>query len=230
VYAGPVHRVLLTGFEPFGGEPINPSWLAVERLEGAEIGGASVVARRLPCVFGEAMDVLRREIEAHDPVLVICTGQAGGRDGVSLERIAIDVDDASIADNAGQQPIDRPIVEGGPVGYWSTLPIKSAVSALRAAGLSAHVSQTAGTFVCNHVFYGLMHLLDTRGSDRRGLDGGGLRTRGGFVHVPFLPEQSARHGDAPNMALEDIVRALRIVVEVSLSQGSDLRLAGGATH
>lgn len=220
MYAEAVQRVLLTGFEPFGGEPINPSWLAVERLEGAEIGGATIVARCLPCVFGAAMDALRREIEAHDPALVICTGQAGGRDGVSLERVAIDVDDAAIADNAGQQPIDRPIVEAGPVGYWSTLPIKAAVSALRAAGLSAHVSQTAGTFVCNHVFYGLMHLLHTRG----------LRARGGFVHVPFLPEQAARHGNAPSMTVDDVARALRLVVEVSLSQGSDLELAGGATH
>jgi pyroglutamyl-peptidase len=220
VYAEAVQRVLLTGFEPFGGEPINPSWLAVERLEGAEIGGAKILARRLPCVFGEAMDVLRREIDAHDLVLVICTGQAGGRDGLSLERVAIDVDDASIADNAGQQPIDRAIVEGGPVGYWSTLPIKAAVAALREAGLKAHVSQSAGTFVCNHVFYGLMHLLDTRG----------LRARGGFVHVPFLPEQSARNGHAPSMTVEDIARALRIIVEVSLSQQGDVKLTGGATH
>jgi pyroglutamyl-peptidase len=219
---GSVRRVLLTGFEPFGGEPINPSWLAASALADAEIGGAKVVSCLLPCVFGAAMDTLRQEIGAHDPVLVVATGQAGGRDGLSLERVAIGVDDASIADNAGQQPIDRPILPGGPVGYWSSLPLKAAVSALREAGLRAHVSQTAGTFVCNHVFYGLMHLLHT--------GGGAPGRRGGFVHVPYLPEQAARNGHAPSMTLDDIVRGLRIVVEVSLTHARDLSVAAGATH
>ena len=218
-----MRRVLITGFEPFGGESINPSWLAVSRLEGEVIADATVIARQLPCVFGDAMEALRREIDAHEPALVICTGQAGGRDGFSIERVAIDVDDASIPDNAGKQPIDEPIVRGGPVGYWSTLPIKAVVAALREAGLPAHVSQTAGTFVCNHVFYGLMRVLE----GRRTSD---APVRGGFVHVPYLPEQAERHANAPSLALHDLVRGLRLVIATSLATSTDARLIGGATH
>lgn len=221
-----MRRVLLTGFEPFGGEPINPSWLAASRLDGEVIADATVIARQLPCVFGDAIEVLRREIDAHDPALVICTGQAGGRDGFSLERVAIDVDDASIPDNAGKQPIDERIVGDGPVGYWSTLPIKAIVAALREAGLPAHVSQTAGTFVCNHVFYGLMHTLAQRDAQRS--------VRGGFVHVPFLPEQAARFARGgfapPSMPLDPMVRGLREIVRVALRESADAKLAMGATH
>lgn len=215
-------RVLLTGFEPFDGEPINPSWLAASKLEGEEIGGAVVFARQLPCRFGDALEVLRREIEAIDPELVICTGQAGGRDGISIERVAIGVDDASIPDNAGKQPIDEPIVAEGPVGYWSTLPIKAIVSALLKAGLPAHVSQTAGTFVCNHVFYGLM----------RGLEGRDVR--GGFVHLPYLPEQATRLAmkgpTPPSMSLDEMTHALRVIVRVSLESVTDETHAFGSTH
>ena len=215
---GSVRRVLLTGFEPFGGEPINPSWLAASALADAEIGGAKVVSCLLPCVFGAAMDTLRQEIGAHDPVLVVATGQAGGRDGLSLERVAIGVDDASIADNAGQQPIDRPILPGGPVGYWSSLPLKAAVSALREAGLRAHVSQTAGTFVCNHVFYGLMHQLA-----RGGLNGELHGVRGGFIHLPWLPGQGT-----PSMPLAQAVTALDTAIACALATPVDIRDEAGA--
>ena len=218
-------RVLLTGFEPFGGESINPSWLSARALEGAEIGGARVSARELPCVFGAAVDVLGRAIRELDPIVVICAGQAGGRAAITLERVAINVDDASIADNAGKQPLDEPIAIAGPVGYWSSLPIKAIVRALRDARIRADVSQTAGTFVCNHVFYGLMHLL----ADRPGV-------RGGFVHVPFLPEQAARAvlapgaATPPSMSLDEMTRALHVVVATSLAVDADAKVAGGATH
>jgi pyroglutamyl-peptidase len=214
-----MRTVLLTGFEPFAGETKNPSALAAMALDGRTIRRRRVVSRVLPCAFGDAARVLRAELRRHDPELVICVGQAGGRACIGVERVAINVDDARIADNAGAKPIDRPIAARGPVGYWSTLPIKAIVRALVEAKLPAEISQTAGTFVCNHVFYALMHTL----SKRRGV-------RGGFVHVPYLPEQAARFEGAPSLPLEDVVRALEITLDTALSVRRDVRSAGGATH
>lgn len=161
--------VLITGFEPFDGETVNPSWEVVQQLDGTMIAGQTVIARQLPCVFGEALSVLYTAIDALQPRLVIAVGQAGGRVDISLERVAINVDDARIPDNKGQQPIDTPIVAGGPTGWFSTLPIKAIVSALRDRGIPASVSQTAGTFVCNHVMYGLLHKLQGRLASGAGL-------------------------------------------------------------
>ncbi len=211
--------VLITGFEPFGGETVNPSALAVAALDGRTIAGRKVVARVLPCVFGAAIEALDAELRRVRPELVICVGQAGGRAPITVERVAVNVDDARIADNAGARPIDRPIEKRGPVAYWSTLPIKAIVSALHDAGIAAEVSQTAGTFVCNHVFYGLMRAL----SRRRGV-------RGGFIHVPFLPEQAARTSGAPSMSLDDVVRGLELAIATSLRVKRDVRETGGATH
>lgn len=210
--------VLLTGFEPFGGESVNPSWEAASRLDGESLMGAVVAARRLPCVFGEALSVLRGEMAALRPALVVAVGQAGGRPELSLERVAINVDDARIADNAGHRPIDRPVVPGGPAAYFSTLPIKAQAAALRAAGIPAAVSQSAGTFVCNHVFYGLMHALT------------GAPARGGFIHIPYLPEQAAAHPGAPSMSLEMMVAGLRLALETALTATEDIVETGGATH
>lgn len=151
--------VLITGFEPFGGEQVNPSWEVVSRLDNAIIAGCRVVARQLPCVFGEALSVLNSAIDTLSPSLVLAIGQAGGRSDITVERVAINVDDARIPDNKGQQPVDEPIITGGPAAWFSTLPIKAMVAAMREAGVPASVSQTAGTFVCNHVMYGLLHKL-----------------------------------------------------------------------
>lgn len=218
----PVHpaappRVLLTGFDPFGGETQNPSWLAVRQLDARHVAQHRVVAAQLPTVFGASLDVLRTLIAEHRPALVICVGQAGGRAAVSLERIAINVDDARIADNAGAQPIDRAIVANGPAAYFTTLPIKAMLRALLDARIAAEVSQTAGTFVCNHVFYGLLHELATQ----RGL----RSVRGGFIHVPWLPGQGT-----PSMEVADAVRALQIAIKVALTTaaGNDISLAAGA--
>ncbi|MBS0446677.1 MAG: pyroglutamyl-peptidase I [Proteobacteria bacterium] len=210
--------VLLAGFEPFGGETINPSWEAVRALDGQPSGDAVVAARQMPCVFGAAIEALEAAIAETRPTLVVCVGQAGGRSEMSIERVAINVDDGRIADNAGAQPIDTPVVRDGPAAYFSTLPIKAIVHALRDAGVPASVSNTAGTFVCNHIFYGLMHALARRG------DG----TRGGFIHIPYLPEQAARAaGDAPSMALPTLVHGLRIAIETALAVQVDLRETGG---
>ena len=212
--------VLLTGFDPFGGETINPSWEAVKTLDGEIIHGHRVVAVQLPTVFSRSRRALRAALARHAPVLVVCVGQAGGRSAISLERIAINVDDARIADNDGAQPIDAPVVRGAPAAYFSTLPIKAMRDALLAAGIPAEVSQTAGTFVCNHVFYALMHALSALPR----------RVRGGFVHIPYLPEQAAKRPGAPSLPLDATVRALRIAVVVALRVRKDTRTAGGATH
>ncbi|BCJ38717.1 pyrrolidone-carboxylate peptidase [Actinocatenispora thailandica] len=203
-------RVLVTGFEPFGGSALNPSWAAASTMDGVD-------AVELPCTFGGSIPALRAAIRRYEPELVLCTGLAGGRTGLSVERVAINVDDARIADNAGAQPIDEPIVPGGPAAYFSSLPIKACVAALREAGIPAAVSQTAGTFVCNHVFYGLAHLIATEFA--------GLR--GGFVHVPYAPEQ-VTDAAAPSMPVADIARGLGVVVDTALSRTVDLVVSGGA--
>ncbi|WP_423192681.1 pyroglutamyl-peptidase I [Cupriavidus sp. H18C2] len=212
--------VLLTGFEPFEQEPINPSWEAVRALDGARFGDAVVVARQLPCVFGKAIDAMAGLVASLQPDVVI-VGQAGGRTELSIERVGINVDDARIADNAGAQPVDLAIAPDGPAAYFSTLPIKAIVRDLRAAGVPAMVSQTAGTFVCNHVFYGLMHTLA-----QRGLSG----VRGGFIHIPYLPEQAARHPGAPSLALDTLIAGLRVAVATTLSTETDIREQGGQLH
>jgi pyroglutamyl-peptidase len=213
-------RVLLTGFDPFGDDrrspsPMNPSWLAVRALHGKRINGHHVVAAELPCVFDASITELRRLMQIHKPALVICVGQAGGRSAVSLERVAINVNDARIPDNVDAQPIDTPVVANGPAAYFSTLPIKAMLQALHHADVQAEVSQTAGTFVCNHVFYGLMHALATQ----RGLK----KTRGGFIHVPLLPEQGE-----PSLPLELLINALRLAVSTALTTSRDIAAGAGA--
>jgi pyroglutamyl-peptidase len=210
-------RVLVTGFDPFAGDSANPSWLAAQALHGRQIAGHRVIAAQLPTVFRQSLDVLRALLDKHRPVLVICLGQAGGRAALSLERVAINIDDARIADNAGGQPVDTPVEAGGPAGYFTSLPIKAMMLAIRAEGVTAEVSQTAGTFVCNHVFYGLMHELATR----RRVKG----VRGGFIHVPYLPQQGE-----PSMPLEEMVRGLRVAVKCALQTSADVAIGAGAEH
>jgi len=209
--------ILLTGFEPFGGETVNPSWEAVRRLDGWAGPGFRVVAGLLPCEFGAAREALEALIDRHRPLCLIAVGQAGKRAEISVERIAINVDDARIPDNAGHKPIDEPVIAEGPAAYFSTLPIKAIVHRLREAGIPAAVSQTAGTFVCNHVFYAAMHAAARRG--------GSLRA--GFIHIPYLPEQAARHDGAASLALDLVVQALQLAVQESLSTHTDLREGGG---
>lgn len=213
-------RILLTGFEPFDGESVNPSWEVARSLHGETIAGAHVHALCLPCVFGEALDLLAAELGRLRPQVVLALGQAGGRSDFSPERIAINVDDARIPCNAGRRPIDEPVVPGGPAAYFSTLPVKAIVAALRAAGLPASVSQSAGTFVCNHVFYGLMHALRRR-----------RRVRAGFMHLPLLPEQAAARATPPtlpSLPLATLVQGVRLAVLIAATTATDLRASGGA--
>ena len=194
--------VLITGFEPFGGEAVNPSWEVVRQLDGVTIAGEPVVALQLPCVFGEALMVLNAALAA-----------------ITVERVAINVDDARIPDNKGQQPIDEPIVADGPAAWFSSLPVKAIVAALREQGIPASVSQTAGTFVCNHVMYGLLDALQ-----------GKAGTKGGFIHIPYLPEQAAAHPGEASMAVGTVRAALETAIAVSLQQDGDVKAVGGATH
>lgn len=209
--------VLVTGFEPFGGDERNPSQEIARALDGRRIAGRRIVGVVLPCVFGQANLLLRRRLRACRPELVVCLGLAAGRAEITPERIAINVDDARLPDNAGCRPIDCPVVRGGPAAYWSTLLVKAIVAALRRRGFPAGVSQTAGTFVCNHVFYGLMHALRREPG-----------VRGGFVHVPQLPEQAPANG--PGLPLATQVEAIRVLIAVALRTSRDRRAADGAIH
>ena len=217
--------VLITGFEPFDQAALNPAWEVARALDGRVLPGARIVASQLPCVFGKALDALDAALQQHRPTLVIALGLAGGRTALSIERVAINVDDARIRDNAGQQPIDAPVAADGPAAYFARLPIKHAVAAMRAAGVPAEVSNTAGTFVCNHVFYGLMHRLHTQPA--------WAKTRGGFVHVPYLPEMAAAFPGAPSMALETQVQGIAALIAAVLAhdpQHADLQVTAGQLH
>ncbi len=212
-------RVLLTGFEPFGGESVNPSWQAVEAVAADQPPGLDIEAVRLRCVFGTALEELRAAVRRTDPELVLCVGQAGGRTGLSVERVAVNVDDARIPDNAGGRPVDQPVVPGGPAAYFAALPVKACVAAARAAGVPASVSQTAGTYLCNHVFYGLMHLIAT---ERPAL-------RGGFVHIPYAPRQVTDRAE-PSLPVALAADGLRAVLTAALSHTEDIAVAEGALH
>ena len=198
-------KALVTGFEPFGGERINASLEAVRRLP-TQIGSIEIVTAALPTSYARSLAALEAAIARAQPDLVLCVGQAGDRAALCVERVAVNLQDARIPDNDGAQPVDRPIVPGGPAAYLATLPVRAAVASLRAAELPAEISMSAGTFVCNHVFYGLMHLAAARGHP----------FRAGFMHVPCLPQQAA--GGASAMALDDIVRGIVTILETAESR------------
>ena len=211
---------LITGFEPFDGEPVNPSQEIARALDGAVIAGHRVIGACLPTEFARALPMLVALIETHRPALVLATGLAGGSGKISLERIAINLIDARIADNAGAQPVDAAVIEDAADAYFSSLPLKAMLSRLVLAEIPATLSYTAGTFVCNQVFFGLAHLIATR--ERQ--------MRGGFIHVPWLPEQARGHADAPSMPLAMMVEATRLCLETALTAHADERYAAGAEY
>ena len=196
-------KILVTGFDPFGGETVNPACEAVSRLP-AETGGAEIVKLQVPTMFGRAPEAVLREVERLRPDFVVSVGQAAGRTAITPDRIAINCEEASIPDNAGFQPAGGPVVEGGPDGYFSLLPVKEMAAAIQAAGLPGKVSNTAGTYVCNHLMYHILHACHTRYP--------GMRS--GFIHVPCIPEQQAGHPEWIALPLEEIVRGLTAALEV----------------
>ncbi|HOP70557.1 MAG: pyroglutamyl-peptidase I [Bacillota bacterium] len=202
-------RVLLTGFEPFGGEAVNPAARAVSKLAGKSIDGYEIIARVIPTVFGKSAQAVQDAIREFEPEVVISVGQAGGTHSIRVERLAINLDDASIPDNEGNQPRDSAIVPDGPVAYWSTLPVRAIVETLTGNMIPAYISYSAGTYVCNHVFYATSHFVAANK----------LPIKVGFIHVPYLPEQVVRKPHVPSMSEEMIVQALEIAVAVSVSGG-----------
>ncbi len=210
--------VLVTGFEPFGGSSDNPSQLAVRALASEPPPGVRLRTAILPVTYAAAGPALQAAIARHRPDILLATGLAGGRTELSVERVAINIDDARMADNAGEQRIDQPVVRGGPAAYFASIPIKAAVAAIRAAGVPARVSQTAGTFLCNHVFYLGSHLAATTFP--------GLAV--GFVHLPWLPDQAAGLPEMPSMALDAMVTGLRAAIEAAARTPEDMRIAEGA--
>lgn len=189
-------RLLITGFDAFGGQGINPSWLAVSRLPD-RIGNFELRKLQIPTVFGEAAAMVLEEAEAFLPHVILCVGQAGGRNAVTPERIAVNIRDARIPDNAGNQPSGEPVAPEGPAAYFSTVPVKEMAQAIRDAQIPGTVSNSAGAYVCNDVLYTLLHHY------------AGTETRVGFIHVPYLPEQGS-----PSLPLERTASALAAAIAV----------------
>lgn len=195
-------RILLAAIEPFGPDGVNSSWEAARLVADDPPRGLELHVVKLPCVFGESVTALRKAIDDAVPDLVIAVGQGGNRPDVTIERVAINLDDARAPDNQGNQPIDQKIVRDGPTAYFSSLPVKECVAAMLAAGIPASVSHTAGTYVCNHIAYGLAHLIAT---ERPSI-------RGGFVHVPYTPLQAAKREKSVSMASVTAAEGLRVLL------------------
>ena len=212
--------VLVTGFDAFCGEKVNPSWEVCTRL-AKSIAGLRVETARVPCEFRRAIEAVAEAIERHHPSLVVCLGQAGGRAHLGVERVAINLDDARVEDNAGARPIDEPIAAQGPPAYFSTLPIKAMVEAMRAAGVPAEVSNSAGTYVCNHLMYGVLHYVANRGEKAE------RRTRAGFIHVPYCEEQVLDKPAIAAMSIATMVKGVEAAIVAASRHESDLKIEGG---
>ena len=212
-------KILVSGFDPFGGEKINPAIESVKLLPD-EIKGAKIIKLEIPTVARKSLKKLEEVIEIEKPDVVINVGQAGGRTDITVERVGINMDDFRIKDNEGNQPIDEKIAKDGPDAYLVTIPIKAMVQKMIENKIPASVSNTAGTFVCNHVCYGMAHLASTKYPN--------MRT--GFVHIPFLPEQVVDKRNMPSMPLELIAKGLEYAIEAIIENKKDIKAEGGATH
>ena len=210
-------KVLITGFDPFGGESINPALEAVKKLPDT-ICGAEIIKLEIPTVFRKSLEKIEENIIKHNPDIVISVGQAGGRFGITPERVAINVDDARIPDNESKQPIDVPVFEGGENAYFTTLPIKAMVEEMKKGNIPGSVSNTAGTFVCNHVMYGILYMAAKKYSN----------IKGGFIHVPYIPSQVLDKPNMPSMSAEDITKGLELCIKAAVSKNEDVKVTGGA--
>ena len=210
-------KVLITGFDPFGGEAINPALEAVKLLPNT-ISGAEVIKLEIPTVFRKSLAKIEEAIEEHNPDIVISVGQAGGRFGITPERVAINLDDARIEDNEGNQPLDITIYEDGAPAYFSNLPIKAMVNEMKSNGIPASVSNTAGTFVCNHFMYGVLYLVDKKYPN----------IRAGFIHVPYIPSQVVDKPEKPSMSTIDISKGLELSIKAAVENSEDIKAVGGA--
>lgn len=209
-------KVLITGFEPFGGEKINPSLEAVKKLEN-KICGADIVKAQIPTVFHRSIEELEKLINAEQPDVVICVGQAGGRFDISIERVAINIDDARIADNDGNKPVDELVFKDGENAYFASIPIKAMVEEIKKANIPVSISNTAGTYVCNHIMYGLLYLIDKKYP----------KIRGGFIHVPFITEQIIDKPNVPYMEISKITEGLTLAIKGAVENKEDLKVPYG---
>lgn len=209
-------KILITGFDPFGGESINPALEAVKKLPDT-IEGAEVIKLEIPTVFRKSLEKIEENIQKHNPDVVISIGQAGGRFGITPERVAINIDDARIPDNETNQPIDISIFEDGDTAYLSTLPIKAMVKEMQENGIPSSVSNTAGTFVCNHVMYGVLYMAAKKYPN----------IKAGFIHVPYIPSQVVNKPNQPSMSIEDITKGLELCIKAIVNNSTDIKTVGG---
>jgi pyroglutamyl-peptidase len=209
-------KILVTGFDPFGGEPVNPAIESVKRLPD-EIAGAQIIKLEIPTVIYKSLEKIDAKIAECDPDVILSIGQAGGRPDITVERVGINCNDCRIPDNEGNQPIDEPIYADGPDAYFSKLPIKAMVKAVNAAGIPASVSDTAGTFICNHVMYGVRYICEHKYPGKRS----------GFVHIPYMTSQAVGKRGVPSMSLDDIVKGLTAAIEAIVKNETDIKETGG---
>jgi pyroglutamyl-peptidase len=212
-------KVLITGFDPFDKETINPSYEAIKLLKN-NIKNTEIIKVEIPTVFKKSIIQLEKHIDLHNPDIIISVGQAGGRSDFSLERIAINLDDARIPDNEQNQPIDEKIFNDGDCAYFSNLPIKSMVKKIRDNGLPASISNTAGTFVCNHIMYGILYLIEKKYPGKKG----------GFIHVPYVPEQTILKPCSPSMSLDNITKCLELAIKAAVETETDIKIPEGKIH
>ncbi len=210
-------KILITGFDPFNQETINPSIEAVKKLPDV-IEQAKIIKLEVPTVFNTSLTVIKEAIELHQPDIVISVGQAGGRSSIAIERMGINLNDASIEDNASQQMNDQKIIEEAPDGYFSTLPIKAIVHDLKQANIPATISNSAGTFVCNHVLFGILHYCKHFHP----------HIKSGFIHIPFLPQQVVNKNNVASMGLELIVEGLIIAIKACINYDRDIQYKDGS--
>ena len=196
-------KLLLTGFDPFGGEKINPALEVVKQVKD-QIANVQIIKLKIPTVFDQSADKIYQAIKEEQPDVVLNVGQAGGRDGITPERVAINLNDARISDNQGQQPLDQLIHKAGQTAYFTQLPVKKIVAAIQAQGIPSYVSTTTGTFVCNHVMYQVQYLIDK----------GFPQLKAGFIHLPYLPQQVAKLKNMPSLSLTDDVQGLTAAIKV----------------
>lgn len=212
-------KILVTGFDPFGGEPINPAIETVKRLPDV-IAGAEILKLEVPTVCHKSLQVIDEAIKKYDPDVILSIGQAGGRPDITVERVGINVDDCRIPDNEGNQKIDEPVYPDGPAAYFVTIPIKAMVQKIQSKGIPASISNTAGTFVCNHVTYGVCHLVATKYPGKRS----------GFIHIPYLPQQVTNKSNMPSMSQDLLVEGITAAIEAIVETKKDIKVTGGATH
>lgn len=209
-------KILVTGFDPFGGEPINPAIESVKRLPD-NIAGAEIIKLEIPTVRKKSLEKIEEAINKHNPDVILSIGQAGGRFDISIERVGINLDDFRIPDNEGNQTIDEPIFPDGENAYFVKLPVKAMVQNVQKNNIPASVSYTAGTFVCNHVLYGVLYLIEKKYNGKKS----------GFIHIPFLPEQVVDKRNTPSMELNTIVKGLTAAIEAIVKNDEDIKEVGG---